>query len=245
MTVFERLASFVRRTVFVLEKLCFGLLCPVCGESMKSWRDDPLCTICRERIAGMEVGSGCLHCGNWIIPPQKICLSCVVSPPPIEGFWTCGPYDGEMKALIKAYKYGQVVRLAPFLAGLMRDQLAGRMKGWRCDGVVIVPRHGSKPGLFYPMKRLARLFCRLSGLPLISGAVVKIRETPPQASLKGRSRRRNLRGAFRCRRNRRVSGQNLLLIDDVCTTGTTIRQVAEVLNRAGARVWVLVVAKAQ
>ena len=75
-------------------------------------------------------------------------------------------------------------------------------------------------------------------------AMVRLRETSSQIGLTKRQRRENLRGAFRVNETQKIVGQEILLVDDVLTTGTTASECARMLRRAGAvEVWVATVAR--
>jgi ComF family protein len=83
-------------------------------------------------------------------------------------------------------------------------------------------------------------------LSLASRTVVRQRATESQAGLTPRQRRQNLRGAFIVPDRQAVTGKNVLLIDDILTTGATVRSVAQVLVRAGAAsVWVATLSRAR
>jgi predicted amidophosphoribosyltransferase len=241
----ERLGTLFKAILFLLEKMVFELICPVCHRPMHSYRDDPLCRTCRAAVLDEPFEPGCPLCGNRISPYQKVCGGCSIVPPPVQGFAASGEYSGEMKDLIKAYKYGGVTRLAPVLTELLLEAYNRAAFGVSFDGVLIIPRYRPAWRTFYPMKPVARRFCRIKGLPFMPRTLVKKKATPPQAALTGRARLKNLRGAFEARKNSRIGGLSLLLLDDVGTTGSTVRFAAEALQRAGARVWVLVIAKAR
>ena len=147
--------------------------------------------------------------------------------------------------MIKAYKYGEVIRLDSFLVDMLNQGYRGMKQYGGIDAVVIVPRYKPSWRTPFPMKRIARRFCRSNGLPALLDALVKKKDTPPQVTLTGKGRLRNLKGVFAMRRGADVAGMNLLLLDDVSTTGSTLRFAAEVLHAAGARVWALAIAKAQ
>jgi len=83
-------------------------------------------------------------------------------------------------------------------------------------------------------------------LALAPSTVIRQRATESQAGLTPRQRRQNLRGAFTVPDRQAVAGKNVLLIDDIFTTGATVRSVAQVLLRAGAaEVWVATLSRAR
>ena len=111
------------------------------------------------------------------------------------------------------------------------------------DLIVPVPLHPKrlKQRGFNQALLLARAFPEV---PLGREAVVRVRHTVPQVELKPKERRDNVKGAFAVPDPALVKGKNVLLLDDVYTTGATVRECAKVLRRAGARrVDVLTVAR--
>ncbi len=86
---------------------------------------------------------------------------------------------------------------------------------------------------FNHASEIARMLARQLDLPLDLDSCRRIRDTPPQMGLKHDARRRNVRGAFAC--SDKVRGQQIALIDDVMTTGTSLDELAATLKRAGAR----------
>ncbi len=243
--MFNTITKIARISLFGFEKLLFELRCPVCREIQRSWLDDPLCRDCRERILAWPTEKGCRLCGNLIAQGQELCAACAISPPPVRGFLAFGGYDEEIRDLIKAYKYGQIRRLAPFMAELMGFRYRLHADRIQPDAVVIVPRYKPSLSKFYPMREIAAEFCRMNRLRFLKNALIKSRHTLPQAALTGKARTRNLKGAFRVNPHVRLDGLNLLLLDDVSTTGSTIRNVADALHGSGADVWALVIAKAR
>jgi predicted amidophosphoribosyltransferase len=90
--------------------------------------------------------------------------------------------------------------------------------------------------------QIARAFCRRTGAALAPDLVRRVRHTPPQQALALDARKRNIRGAFRIAGN--VRGREVLVFDDVMTSGSTMDEIARLLVAAGAaRVHAAVVAR--
>jgi len=114
------------------------------------------------------------------------------------------------------------------------------------DGIVPVPLHPRKRKErgFDQVEMLAAELAAESGLPPVRRGLIRIRPTASQAALERPERLRNVRGAFRVPRPGRIRGRRLLLVDDVYTTGATVRECARVLSEAGAsRIDVLCLAR--
>ncbi|MCL4847422.1 MAG: ComF family protein [Acidobacteria bacterium] len=149
-----------------------------------------------------------------------------------------GLYEGRLRDLVHALKYGRRVSLARPLARLMRERGASVLEG--ADLVVPVPLHWQRRrerGF-----NQAVLLARHLGCPLVE-ALARARPTPPQASLRLAKRHANVRDAFVPARplwrgrdwaRHAVAGRVVVIVDDVCTTGATLDACARVLVRLGA-----------
>jgi ComF family protein len=157
-----------------------------------------------------------------------------------------GAYEGLLRDLIHLYKYGRIKTLARPLADLL---MAALPRDERFDMIAPAPLHWIRQWQrgFNQSELLAREIARRTGIPL-ERPLARVRHTPSQAGLSNTGRRRNVTGAFRCRRGSRgarlVAGKRILLIDDVMTTGSTGAACALALKRAGAkRVALLTIAR--
>jgi ComF family protein len=158
----------------------------------------------------------------------------------MDGTLWYGLYDMALREAVHGLKFSGRRRLAEPLAALLSSlDIPGDI-----DGVVPVPpgRARLRERGFSHTHLLARAMGRARGLPVLPDALRKTRETPPQVGLKKKDREGNLRGAFAA--TRPLPGARIVLLDDVITTGATVRECALALRRAGARrVWVVAVAK--
>ena len=142
-------------------------------------------------------------------------------------------YEGTGARLTQRFKFdGRKDALAVLLEPLLE-----RAKDFDVDGVVPVSRHLVRVRElgFDPVYELARAFAARAQLPFWPRVLHRTRPTPPQTGLKPPERRANVRGSFSARR-RALRGRKVLLLDDVATTGSTLREAAQALRRqAGAR----------
>jgi len=185
----------------------------------------------------------------------SLCRVCRLAPPPFRRAVAYGPYESRLKDAIHALKYGGLMpasaelgrRLAPAMA-----ELAGVAPGEML--VIPIPLHRSKHSArgFNQAKVLAqhalaslRQTHPMWRLTLTPDLLVRARATGSQAGLTPRQRRLNVRGAFRVTDSKAVAGKNVLVVDDILTTGATARAASQALLAAGAEsVWVATLARA-
>ncbi len=150
-------------------------------------------------------------------------------------------YDGPIKSIVTGYKYGGRKWLSRFMGGEMGKQLKSLPYSIGC--VCNVPLHEKRRKVrgFDQAEEIARCVSETAGIPYIP-ALKRIRNTKTQTKLNECGRAENIKGAFEIAE--RVSG-NVLLIDDVLTTGATAGECARVLKEAGAEnVYVMTFARA-
>jgi len=163
----------------------------------------------------------------------------------LRGFdaaYSFGSYAGVLRELIHLYKYQRIKTLAKPLGDLLAQALP---RDERFDALVPVPLHWKRQWQrgFNQSGLLAREIARRSGIRAVN-ALRRRKSTEAQAGLNNTARRRNVGGAFECKRPGLVEGRRILLIDDVMTTGATAAACALALKRAGGqRIALLTVAR--
>jgi len=184
-------------------------------------------------------------------------MLCQRAEPPYERAVAYGSYDGGLRDLIHLLKFQQVRPAAAVLGRMLAETIANldeaMSAGSKSSGtiaVVPVPLHRRKQAQrgFNQAEMIARSALKQLSRPerfdLCTGVLVRRRETGSQIGLTRHQRRENLRGVFAVSDPTRIVNRDILLIDDVYTTGTTASECARVLHRAGAaRVWVATVAR--
>jgi ComF family protein len=143
-------------------------------------------------------------------------------------------YTPLVSKLVTELKYGDKPGLAGLLAPLMNSALPGPVA--EGTAVVPVPVHPSRKRErgYNQSKLLAERIARLRGLPLECGVLLKTKNTVSQTGLERNRRMDNVAGSFGLRRPDRLSGLRVLLVDDVVTTGSTLKECACALLESGA-----------
>ena len=163
-----------------------------------------------------------------------------------------GSYEGGLRELLHLLKY-EHVRPAANVLGRMLAEVITRLApdfGEQSPLLIPVPLHQRKfhERGFNQSELMAQAALKLKPagleLRLSSGVLKRTRATLSQTGLSSHQRRENMRGAFVVEKSAEVAGRDVLLVDDVFTTGTTVSECARLLRRAGAtRVWVATVAR--
>jgi ComF family protein len=210
----------------------------------------PACAVC-----SLAPGPICAECEADFFPPGlprcgvcairlpaegRVCGRCLASPPGFHRATALADYAPPVDAMVMALKFRARLELAAVFGGLLAQRVAAAG-----DALVIpVPlafERMSERG-FNQSLQVARAFCRGSGARLAADAVRRIRHAPPQQTLALGERRRNVRGAFAMTGS--VHGHDVLVVDDVMTSGSTMDEIARLLVSAGAaHVHALVVAR--
>jgi ComF family protein len=237
---------------------------PVCQDCWNQLQPQPgsLCVRCGEDLGIFQFSTSNRPITGASTFPQ-LCRPCETVQAHFEKAVAFGNYEGTMRRLLHLLKHEGMEpvadilgeRLAPQVAELWRETV-GEKAG---DGLLVVPvpLHPGKRRErgFNQSQLIARATIRAvrrleptAELQLSARVLERRRATESQAGLSTHQRRRNLRGAFFVSEDARdeIAGRDLLLIDDIYTTGATARACSFALKRAGAaRVWVATVARAQ
>jgi ComF family protein len=168
----------------------------------------------------------------------------------IDGIRSAFLFEGSMRQAIHELKYRSHQSLAETLARLMADY-------WRAnplpgDVLVAVPLHPARlrERGYNQAELLAHALGGMIGLPVMRAGLRRVRHTRPQMSLDAADRHENVQSAFDYRPATQdgadgVRGQRVLLVDDVCTTGSTLEACGLALRAAGAAsVWGFTLARA-
>ena len=231
--------------------------CRLCGSPLENISRLPVCSSCLLAMKPISVET-CDLCGDSVGLTQNRgaplladvaengnsraceCLACQEQKPQFAKAVAYGTYDAGLRDLVHLLKYDRVEPAAGRL-GVMLCEAIGKLNlGTEPFLVVPVPLHGSRRHErgFNQAEMIARQALKsahFNNLELGAGILERTRQTTSQIGLTRPQRAENLRGAFRVKHLNRVKDRDVLLVDDVMTTGTTASECARVLRKAGAK----------
>ena len=198
-----------------------------------------LCAACWHAISFIE-GSLCSCCGSpFEVDPgsETVCGACLARPHDFAKARSLFRYDDASKPLILAFKHGDRLDHAPAFARWL--ERTGQPLFADAELLVPVPLHRWKlwKRRYNQAAVVAEGLSRIAGLPHDPLVLERRRATKSQGEMpSAKARRRNVLNAFRVPTDKaaRVRGRNILLIDDVFTTGATLNACARALKRVGA-----------
>ena len=162
----------------------------------------------------------------------------------LDGLYYCDNYNNQiLSSSLHFFKYKYITDLAKPLGKIMYMSLPSKSY---FDLIAFVPMHKKKELVrcFNQTYLLAKEISNISKLPIARGVLQKNKNTAAQMTLKENDRKANLKNAFICLNKNAVKNKKILIVDDVYTTGSTLRECAYTLKKAGgSEVWGLVLAK--
>jgi len=176
-------------------------------------------------------------------PDAWTCLACETEPLPVDWCEAWGEYRGSLEKVLHAFKFSRHDFLAAPLAGLLEETVRGRDLAF--DAIAGVPMHRSRERRrgYNQAELLARSLGSRLGVRCDMTLLTRRGARATQSTLPKRERAANVRGAFAA--SPPVKGKSILIVDDICTTGETLRACATALRDGGAsRVCAIAVAKA-
>ena len=244
----EQAAASVFSVVFPAE-------CRICGELLENISRLPVCEPCLDSAKIFD-GPQCCVCGELLlgqltIGEEPLCGLCQRARPKYERAFAYGPYEGALRDLIHLLKYQRMAPAARPLGKRMAEGMRAAVREAANAAVVVpIPLHRGKLSQrgFNQAEEIARAAVKASGvkIEICPKLLTRVRATTSQTGLTRHQRRENVRGAFVVPKKFALSvkGRNIILVDDVFTTGTTAEECARVFKRAGAaKVWVVTAAR--
>ena len=217
--------------------LLFPPTCPGCGDFVE--KSGTICAKCWQKLHFITkpycpvMGTPFVYdMGDGFLSGEAL-----ASPPPFTRARSAVAHFGLARTLVTRLKYGDRTDLAPSMAQWMI--IAGKELIESADIIVPIPLHFRRflKRTYNQATELSRYISKSTGRPLYPSVIQRVKNTHQQVGLHANARHRNMIGAFRVPEKEKVKIENkhILLVDDVFTTGATVRSASKVLLRGGAR----------
>ncbi|HLF15608.1 MAG TPA: ComF family protein [Bacteroidota bacterium] len=206
----------------------------------------PLCLICQHAPVGPRerICAGCRSTMRSVDPSHPLRREAeakLTSGGTVDGFLPLFLFEkeGALQQALHLMKYSGMHSLGAMFGREMGARMAS-MPGYRAaDCLVPVPLHSARRRErgYNQSERICSGIGEVTGKPILTGTLLRRRNTPSQTALKLHEREDNVKGAFRVPRGREklLRGKSVILVDDVMTTGSTLLACADALRAAGAR----------
>ena len=144
--------------------------------------------------------------------------------------------DKELQHIIHSLKYDKRFLTGKFLGSILGKNLKQKITKWKIDYIIPVPLHHLKKAErgYNQSSYIAKGLSKELNVPVAQGFIKRKRFTESQTTMSLKERQENIEGAFKAKRNLTLNGKNILLVDDVITTGSTIGECGRVLLKVGA-----------
>lgn len=231
--------------VFSLLKSSFNYffpeVCPSCRKELV--KGSFLCKNCSDEIAAID-GEVCSCCGSRLDMVLDICSKCIKEDQYLWASSICVfAMNKAIHDVILRFKYKNEIELFPFLAQKIAEKI--QKDELKFNLITAVPLHFVKylHRGYNQSVLLARKVAKLTDTPY-GTLLIRKKYTRTQTSLSGEERRKNLQNVFLAKRQAIIENKDILLIDDIFTTGSTLRSASKALIDAGAsKVTILVLAR--
>jgi len=229
------------RWLDALFSLLFPSPCRVCQGPLTSHRS-LICGTCWDGIRRIE-GPICPRCGipfpsaeSQAYTPQFLCGDCRLEEPPFHQARSVGYYEGTLREAIHLFKFGKREEMGRHLGGLMVDHFPEDWDLSSIDLLLPIPLHPRRRWErgFNQSLILGERIAKAYDIKLEGHVLARSRPTLPQSDLPLAEKFANLKGAFQVRKREEVEGKNILLVDDIYTSGATAQEASKTLLKAGA-----------
>ena len=218
--------------------------CICCKEELKSRNVYDMCEDCYSTLPFIK-HNFCIRCGlKFEKDGSGTCLNCKATNFSFEFARSAVNFDDKVIPVIHKFKYARYKFLAEPLSYLLYDTLL--TQDWKIDLICYVPLFSKreKERGYNQSRELANNLSTLSNIPVFDD-IERTRDTPTQTKLSRKERQENVKDCFKVTNKSRIKNLNILIIDDVFTTGSTSNEISKELKKSGAnKVYVLTVAHA-
>ena len=210
--------------------------CKTCGKKLGFTREVCFCMDCWKKIRLIKEPS-CVYCGKQLLNENEhFCADCTVRRLSFVDNRSAGVYEGVLKEAIHEFKYKGKRSLMTPLGKLMVESLKANGGAEDIDLIIPVPVFEKKKEQreYNQAELLADYVGKVYNIPVVTDALFRITDTPPQYDLAFEDRFKNVNGVFAVKNPAKIKWACILLIDDLLTTGATADECSKMLLGAGA-----------
>ena len=212
--------------------LLYPPVCPFCGKISP----EGLCAGCRKKIVYVREPR-CMRCGKPLRDEtREYCRDCETRSSFFDRGYGMWLHREPVSGAVYRFKYKNKRNWGRIFAVELAEHYEGQIRAWGIEEIIPIPLHSTRKRKrgFNQSEVVAGILSELTGIPCRTDVLFRIRKTVPQKQLDRRGRKDNLMGAFGVSREWNAC-ENVLLIDDIYTTGTTVGRAAKMLKKAGAQ----------
>jgi ComF family protein len=222
-----------------LSEVIFPPQCLGCAEIMHPLNDQIFCSACKEKI-NFITGNICHICGTTFpdSPAEShLCGDCLEAKPYFSYARAIFSYENIILNAIHQFKYKSNISAGEILASFMAGFSFPDIDFTDYSLIIPVPLHVKRlrERGFNQSLILARALGEKKQIPVDFSALKRHKFTLTQTGSNKKERKQNIKGAFEVSDKKIIAGKNIILIDDVCTTGATANECAKTMIKAGAR----------
>ncbi|HVV69189.1 MAG TPA: ComF family protein [Gammaproteobacteria bacterium] len=217
-----------------LKTACNWLLPPLCALCRNPTTNAALCTLCLDELPWIK--NACPRCARPLMGENRPCGNCLRAPPLYQILLAPFAYKPPLDHLVLALKFGNQFTYAEILGNLLATVVADYYpQNYRPELIIPVPLHPQRlrERGYNQALEIARPLHKKLHIPLSIHQCQRQIATQPQALIPANERKRNMRQVFSI--NSPILASHVAIVDDVVTTGTTVGELARVLQKAGAQ----------
>lgn len=218
--------------------LVYPALCRVCSKKIDKLGHN-ICLDCLKKIKE-RLPPFCVKCGRQLKGDPELMLTCPDCKKDTLYFdraWSVCYYDDPLKGLIHDFKYKKITSLSSDFTALIINFMKKYAIGRDCQMILSIPMHPNRLSKreFNHSDILAKGVSKKLGVSHSGNTLKKIKDTHLQSKLKRDFRIKNLHSSFSLKDSSAVRDKNILLVDDLFTTGSTVNECSRLLKNSGAR----------
>ncbi len=225
--------KIIHKFIHFISDFLFPEICDICKERLSD-SENSICNKCWESIKSPATNE-CPYC--FVINPEPKCNCLEFKQSGFDGIYSGWLYTQKLRHIIHSIKYRGKQKLGIEAGKRLAQKIKENIMKEKIDIVVCVPTHHTRKRErgYNQTEYIARGFCKETGMVLNTKILKRIHGRKSQTKYTRKERRANIRNAFAVNKKElnKHNIENILVIDDVTTTGVTLEECAKTLKKAG------------